>query len=128
MDIRTKRRIFTLKEALNTAPVLKHLNSDIPFEVLTDASKYAVRATLRQNAHPVAYLSHCLSDAEICWDTGYEELFAFIRALRDWELCLKGRKLCYTELMDHCVTYNLRTAYLGDRQGGYMSSSRMNTR
>lgn len=56
--------LVELMEALTTAPVLAHPKSDIPFELLTDASKYAVGATLQQNGHPVAYLSQRLSEAE----------------------------------------------------------------
>lgn len=81
-----------LKEALTSAPVLCHASAEKTFIVSTDASKYAVGASLEQNGHPIAYLSHRLSDPETRWDTGDQELLAFMIALREWSVYLRGRK------------------------------------
>ena len=69
-----KNSFVALKRALTTAPVLRHANSSKVFTVSTDASKYAVGATLSQEGHPIAYLSHRLSETEERWDTGDQEL------------------------------------------------------
>ena len=72
-----------LKEALSSAPILRHATATDTFVATTDASKYAVGATLEQSEHPVSYLSHRLSKAESNWDTGDQELLGFIIALRE---------------------------------------------
>lgn len=81
-----------LKKAMTTAPVLRHPTSKLRFQVYTDASKYAVGATLQQEGHPVAFISHRLSQAENNWNTGDQELLAFIVALREWDVYHRGRK------------------------------------
>ena len=81
-----------LKNTITTAPVLAHPSSDKQFVVSTDASKYAVGATLEQDGHPIAFLSHRLSDAEMKWDTGDQELLAFMIALREWGVYLRCRE------------------------------------
>lgn len=63
------------------------------FPVSTDASKYAVEATLEQERHQVVFSSHRLSDTEIRWDTGDQELSSFSLALREWNVYLKGKRL-----------------------------------
>lgn len=81
-----------IKEELTSAPVLVHPSSEKEFVVSTDASKYAVGATLEQEGHPVAFLSHRLSDTETGWDTGDQELYGFMLALREWDVYLRGRQ------------------------------------
>ena len=87
-----QEKSFTnIKQALTSATVLAHPRSDAEFVLSTDASQYAVGATLEQNGHPIAYLSHRLSPAEANWDTGDQELLAVMIALREWNLYLRGR-------------------------------------
>ena len=87
-----QEKSFTqLKQSLTSAPVLAHPKSDETLVVSTDASKYAVGATLEQCDHPIAFLSHRLSKTETDWDTGDQELLAFIIALREWGVYLRGR-------------------------------------
>ncbi len=81
-----------LKKSLTSAPVLAHPSEDDTYVVSTDASKFAVGATLEQNGRPIAYMSHRLSDAEYKWDTGDQELLAFKIALREWNVYLRGRQ------------------------------------
>lgn len=80
-----------LKEALTSAPALCIPRTDKTFTLFTDASAYAVGATLEQKGHPVAYLSHTLTDTEMRRHTGDQELLAFMIALRKWEVYLRGR-------------------------------------
>lgn len=79
-----------LKQALVSAPVLALPRIGIPFTVTTDASKFAVGATLEQEGRPVAYLSHRLTDAEMNWHTGDQELLAFLISLQKWDVYLRG--------------------------------------
>ena len=104
-----------LKQALVTAPVLAHPSSEKTFTVSTDASKYAVGATLEQYGHPIAYLSHCLSNTEMNWDTGDQKLLAFIIALKEWSVYLRGRSFIFRT--DHEPIRNLQSkARLTGRQ------------
>lgn len=84
-----------MKKALTSAPVLAHPSADKPFVVSTDASKFAIGATLEQDGRPVAYLSHRLTKAEARWDTGDQELLAFMIALREWSVYLRGCKFIF---------------------------------
>lgn len=73
----------------------------------TDASKYAVGATLEQDGHPVALLSHRLSDVKVNWDTSDQELPAFMIALREGSTYLRGRT--FALLTDHKPIRYLQT-------------------
>ena len=88
-----------IKRALKMAPVLTHPSSEKKFVVSTDASKFAVGATLEQDGRPIAYLSHRLTDTEMRWDTGDQELLAFMIALRECDVYLKRRS--FTFKTDH---------------------------
>ena len=63
----------TLKEALTSTPVIAPPNWDLPFEVICDASDYAVGAVLGQKVdkdpHVIYYLSHTLNDAQLNYTT-----------------------------------------------------------
>ena len=108
-----------IKAALTNAPVLAHPSSEFPFTVTTDASKYAVGATLEQNGHPVAYLSHRLSEQETRWDTGDQELLGLMIALREWNVYLRGRRFAYRT--DHEPIRYLQTkARLSGRQARWL--------
>ena len=59
----------TLKEKFTTAPVLTMADVDKPFILETDASKWAIGATLMQkdsngDLHPCGFLSHALTPTE----------------------------------------------------------------
>ena len=122
--VRTKEFVWTkaqqdafdaIKRALTSAPVLIHPDPNETFTVTTDASKYAVGATLSQKGHPIAYLSHRLSDTEERWDIGDQELLAFMIALREWRVYLHGRRFIFET--DHEPLRYLQTkARLSGRQ------------
>jgi len=108
-----------LKTTLTTAPVLAHPSSEKEFVVSTDASKFAVGATLEQDGKPVGYLSHRLSDAETNWDTGDQELLAFMISLRHWDIYLRGRN--FTFRTDHePIRYLQSKARLSGRQARWL--------
>ena len=130
--IRTKNLPFTwgpsqqlamerLKEALTSAPTLAHPSSKKMFTVSTDASMYAVGATLEQDGHPVAYLSNRLSETESRWDTGDQELLAFMIALREWDVYLRGRPFLFKT--DHEPIRYLQTkTRLNGRQARWLDT------
>ena len=58
-----------LKEALISAPVMQGLNWELPFEVICDASDYAVGAVLGQRkdnkSYAIYYASWTLDEAQV---------------------------------------------------------------
>jgi RNase H-like domain found in reverse transcriptase/Integrase zinc binding domain/Integrase core domain len=94
-----------LQAALLSSPVLMHPDQSKPFFVVTDASDFAVGASLEQedddgNRHPVAFLSHSLSSAERKYPTHERELLAIVIALRSWRHYLEGsdfKVICSTD-------------------------------
>ena len=58
-----------LKQALLAAPVLDHLNYDLPMEIIPDACGYNIGVVLPQRVDgqelPLAYASHPLCSSEI---------------------------------------------------------------
>nr|GEU62434.1 reverse transcriptase domain-containing protein [Tanacetum cinerariifolium] len=63
----------TLKKKLTEAPILIALNWDLPFELMCDASDFAIGAVLgqRHEKHfkPIHYASKTMNDAEINYTT-----------------------------------------------------------
>jgi len=64
----------TLKEALVTAPIIQLLDWNLPFEIMCDASDYAVGAVLGQRKdkkmHAIYYPSKTLDGAQVNYGTG----------------------------------------------------------
>ena len=105
-------RAFTiLKEALTTAPVIQPPNWELPFELMCDASDYAVGAVLGQRVgrlhHVIYYASRTLNDAQLNYSTTEKELLAVIFALEKFRSYLLGTKvIVYT---DHAALRYLLT-------------------
>ena len=60
-----------------------------PFQIETDASKYATGAVLTQldsnrDRHPISFISKTLSPTERNYEIYDRELLAIIRALEEW--------------------------------------------
>ena len=88
-----------IKEALTTAPVLALPDPHEPFEVITDASDFAIGAILLQHGRPVAFESRKLIPAERNYVTTERELLAVVHALKLWRCYLEGVK--FTVVTDH---------------------------
>ena len=77
-----------------------------PFQIETDASKYATRAVLTQldsngDRYPVSFISKTLSPAEWNYEIYDRELLAIIRALEEWQHYIQGSPYSTVVLSDH---------------------------
>ena len=93
-------------ERFSTTPVLTMPDTTKPFILETDASKWAVGATLLQKQddgqiHPCGYLSHALTQTEQNWQIYNRELYAIIYALDKWKYLLLGAEHTLTIHCDH---------------------------
>ncbi|KAM2684855.1 hypothetical protein EV1_046289 [Malus domestica] len=74
-----------LKELLTTAPIITPPDWSIPFELMCDASDYALGAVLGQRKnkqpHVIYYASRTLNDAQLNYSTTEKELLAVVFAL-----------------------------------------------
>ena len=73
------------------AVVVCTIDEHVPFEVETDASEFAITATLNQNGRPVAFFSNTLQGAEIRHAYIEKEAQAIIETIRHWKHYLTGR-------------------------------------
>ncbi|KAK0580012.1 hypothetical protein LWI29_035005 [Acer saccharum] len=87
----------TLKDALTTAPVIVPPNWELPFELMCDASDYAIGAVLGQWVdkvpHVIYYASRTLNDAQLNYSTTEKELLAVVFALEKFRAYLVGAKV-----------------------------------
>jgi len=101
----------TLKERLTSAPIITAPNWNFNFELMCDASDYAVGAVLGQRKnkifHAIHYASKVLNDAQINYATTEKELLAIVYALEKFRSYLIGSKIVvYT---DHAAIKYLLT-------------------
>ncbi|KAK1417596.1 hypothetical protein QVD17_26726 [Tagetes erecta] len=86
-----------LKNQLITSPILQSPDWSLPFEIMCDASDYAVGAVLGQrvNKKPVAiyYASRTLSDAQLNYTTTEKELLAVVFAVDKFRSYIWGGKV-----------------------------------
>jgi hypothetical protein len=86
-----------IKNALVTAPIVVAPNWSLPFEVMCDASDWAVGAVLGQKRdkifHPIYYASKTLIDAQINYTTTEKELLAVVFAFDRFRSYLVGTKV-----------------------------------
>ena len=86
-----------LRSLLSTAPIIQPPNWSLPFEIMCDASDYAVGAVLGQRVnkkpHVLYYASKTLSDAQLNYTTTEKELLAVVFALDKFRSYLLGSKV-----------------------------------
>nr|GFC00428.1 reverse transcriptase domain-containing protein [Tanacetum cinerariifolium] len=74
----------TLKQKLTEAPILIALNWDLPFELMCDASDFAIGTVLGQryekHFRPIHYASKTLTEAESNYTTKKKEMLAVVYA------------------------------------------------
>ncbi|KAL4311662.1 hypothetical protein GQ457_01G012210 [Hibiscus cannabinus] len=85
-----------LKQKLVTAPIVEPPYWKLPFELMCDASDYAVGAVLGQRKgkifHPIYYASKILNDAQVNYTTTEKEMLAVIFAFDKFRSYLIGTK------------------------------------
>ncbi|KAM1934599.1 hypothetical protein ACFX15_018766 [Malus domestica] len=96
---------------LTSAPIIRPLDWSIPFELMCDASDYALGAVLGQRKekqpHVIYYASRTLNDAQLNYSTTEKELLAVVFALDKFRSYLLGTKvIIYT---DHAALKYLLT-------------------
>ncbi|XP_008229105.1 PREDICTED: uncharacterized protein LOC103328489 [Prunus mume] len=100
-----------LKELLSTAPVIMPPDWSLPFELMCDASDYAVGAVLGQRVnkvpHVIYYASRTLNDAQLNYSTTEKELLAVVFALDKFRSYLIGTKVIV--FSDHAALKYLLT-------------------
>jgi hypothetical protein len=86
-----------LKEILTSTPIIRPPNWGVPFEIMCDASDYAVGVVLGQRIdklpHVIYYVSKTLNDAQLNYSTTEKELLAVIFALAKFRSYLLGSKI-----------------------------------
>lgn len=112
---------ITLKDALQTAPVLCTPDPQKPFVVETDASDYAVGAVLLQKGedgveHPVAFESAKLNPAQQNYPAQEKELLGILHAYRKWRVYLEGAVEETIVRTDHGSLVYLKTQVLPSRR------------
>ncbi|XP_078166211.1 uncharacterized protein LOC144560859 [Carex rostrata] len=100
-----------IKKALISAPILQPPDWSQPFELMCDASDYAVGAVLGQRtdkrAHAIYYASKVLDEAQANYATTEKELLAIVFAIDKFRSYLVGSKvIVYT---DHAAIKYLLT-------------------
>jgi len=70
---------------------LDAIRDNVPFEVESDASDYAIAGILSQNGRPVAFMSRTLNACKRKYPAIEKEATAIIEAVRKWSHFLKGR-------------------------------------
>ncbi|RVW26113.1 Retrovirus-related Pol polyprotein from transposon 17.6 [Vitis vinifera] len=93
-DERCQKSFDQLKQFLTTAPIVRAPNWQLPFEVMCDASDFAIGAVLgqRKDGKPyvIYYVSKTLNEAQRNYTTTEKELLAVVFALDKFRAYLVG--------------------------------------
>ncbi|XP_071926075.1 uncharacterized protein [Coffea arabica] len=105
-----------LKESLTSPPVIQPPDWNLPFEIMCDASDYAVGAVLGQRIgrapHAIYYASRALSGAQLNYSTMEKELLAVVFALEKFRSYLLGAREFDLEIRDKSGAENLVADHL----------------
>ncbi|GJU70426.1 reverse transcriptase domain-containing protein [Tanacetum coccineum] len=93
----------TLKKKLTEAPVLIAPDWDLPFELMCDASDFAIGAVLGQchekHFRPIHYASKTMNEAKSHYTTTEKEMLAVVYAFEKfWSYLILNKSIVY---MDH---------------------------
>ena len=101
----------TLKEKLTSAPIIVAPDWDLPFELMCNASDYAVGTVLGQRKdkifYAIYYASWTLNEAQINYATTEKELLVIVFAFNKFTPYLIGNKVIV--FTDHCAIKYLMT-------------------
>ncbi|GJR33213.1 reverse transcriptase domain-containing protein [Tanacetum coccineum] len=92
----------TLKKKLTEAPILIAPDWDQPFELMCDASDYAIGAVLGQRIEkhfrPIHYASKTMTEAESNYTTTEKEMLAVVYAFEKfWSYLIMNKSIVYTD-------------------------------
>ncbi|CAA7392252.1 unnamed protein product [Spirodela intermedia] len=86
-----------IKRLLNEAPILQAPDWSLPFEIMCDASNYAVGAVLGQTKESkpivISYASKTIPDAQLNYTTTEKELLAVVFSLERFRSYILGAKI-----------------------------------
>ncbi|GJR15719.1 reverse transcriptase domain-containing protein [Tanacetum coccineum] len=91
----------TLKKKLTEAPILIALDWDQPFELMYDASDFAIGSVLGQRIEkhfrPIHYASKTMTEAESNYTTAEKEMLAVVYAFENfWSYLIMNKSIVYT--------------------------------
>jgi hypothetical protein len=94
--------LWTLKSALVSAPIIQPLDWSQPFEIMCDASDYAVGAVLGQRkegrVHAIYYASKALNEAQLNYATMEKELLVVVFTFEKFRSYIVNSKvIVYTD-------------------------------
>ncbi|GJX97189.1 reverse transcriptase domain-containing protein [Tanacetum coccineum] len=92
----------TLKKKLTEAPILIAPDWDLPFELMCDASDFAIGAVLGQrhekHFRPIHYASKTMNEAESHYTTTEKEMLAVVYAFEKfWSYLILNKSIVYTD-------------------------------
>ncbi|XP_060216627.1 uncharacterized protein LOC132644089 [Lycium barbarum] len=101
-DDKCQKAFEELKERLTTAPIIIAPDWSLPFELMCDASGFAIGAVLGQRhnkiMHPIYYASRTLNAAQMNYTVTEQELLAIVFAFEKFRAYLLGSKVVvYTD-------------------------------
>jgi hypothetical protein len=100
-----------LKEALISAPIIQPPDYHLPFEIMCDASDYAVGAVLSQSKdkkhYAISNASKTLTGPQLNYTTTEKELLAMVFSIEKFRSYLAGAKV--TVYTDHAALKYLLT-------------------
>nr|GEW93802.1 reverse transcriptase domain-containing protein [Tanacetum cinerariifolium] len=93
---------ITVKEKLTEAPIMIASNWDLPFELMCDASDFAIGAVLGQrhekHLRPIHYASKTMTDAESNYTTTEKEMLAVVYAFEKfWSYLIMNKSILHTD-------------------------------
>ena len=93
-----------LKKSLISVPIIKHFDWSLPFEIMCDASDYAMGQfwdKLNKKHHAIAYASKTLIGPQLNYATTEKELLTVVFAIDKFRSYLVGAKV--TVYTDHAA-------------------------
>ena len=100
-----QRAFEKLKSLFSNEPLLRHFNPELPIQLHTDSSGFAICGIISQLSddrwHPVAYWSRKCTPAECNYDIHDREMLAIISAMKNWRHYLEGARHPVRILTDH---------------------------